>query len=36
MHGFYAMRCPLYRTRHNAIALSSTYELAGIGSTSGA
>jgi uncharacterized OsmC-like protein len=27
VHGFYAMRCPLYRTLHNAIALSSTYEL---------
>lgn len=27
VHGFYAMRCPLYRTRHNAIALSSSYEL---------
>jgi uncharacterized OsmC-like protein len=26
-HGFYAMRCPLYRTLHNAIALSSTCEL---------
>ena len=28
VHGFYAMRCPLYRTLHNAIALSSSYELA--------
>jgi uncharacterized OsmC-like protein len=27
VHGFYAMRCPLYRTLHSAIALSSTYEL---------
>jgi uncharacterized OsmC-like protein len=27
VHGFYAMRCPLYRTLHNAIALSSTYDL---------
>jgi len=27
VHGFYAMRCPLYRTLHNAIALSSWYEL---------
>ena len=27
VHGFYAMRCPLYRTLHTAIALSSTYEL---------
>ena len=23
VHGFYAMRCPLYRTLHNAIQLSS-------------
>jgi uncharacterized OsmC-like protein len=36
VHGFYAMRCPLYRTLHNAIALSSTYELAAGGETSGA
>ena len=27
VHGFYAMRCPLYRTLHDAIALSSSYEL---------
>ena len=27
VHGFYAMRCPLYRTLHKAIALSSSYEL---------
>ena len=27
VHGFYAMRCPLYRTLHGAIALTSTYEL---------
>ena len=27
VHGFYAMRCPLYRTLHGAIALSSSYEL---------
>jgi uncharacterized OsmC-like protein len=27
VHGIYAMRCPLYRTLHRAIALSSTYEL---------
>jgi uncharacterized OsmC-like protein len=27
VHEFYAMRCPLYRTLHNAIALSSSYEL---------
>jgi hypothetical protein len=25
VHGFYAMRCPLYRTLHNAIALSSFF-----------
>ena len=28
LHGFYAMRCPLYRTVHNAIQLSSSYTLA--------
>jgi uncharacterized OsmC-like protein len=27
VHGIYAMRCPLYRTLHNAIALSSSFEL---------
>lgn len=27
VHAVYAMRCPLYRTLHNAIALSSSYEL---------
>ena len=27
VHGLYAMRCPLYRTLHTAIALSSSYEL---------
>jgi uncharacterized OsmC-like protein len=27
VHGMYAMRCPLYRTLHTAIALSSSYEL---------
>ena len=27
VHGFYAMRCPLYRTLHGAIALTSAYEL---------
>ena len=27
VHGLYAMRCPLYRTLHNAIQLSSSYEL---------
>jgi uncharacterized OsmC-like protein len=28
VHGMYAMRCPLYRTLHTAIALTSSYELA--------
>ena len=27
VHGFYAMRCPLYRTLRSAIALTSSYEL---------
>ena len=27
VHGFYAMRCPLYRTLHDAIQLTSTYRL---------
>ena len=27
VHGVYAMRCPLYRTLHDAIALSSSVEL---------
>lgn len=27
VHGIYAMRCPLYRTLHSAIALSSSFEL---------
>ena len=27
VHGIYAMRCPLYRTLHNAIALTSSFEL---------
>jgi uncharacterized OsmC-like protein len=27
VHGVYAMRCPLYRTLHEAIALSSSIEL---------
>ena len=26
-HGIYAMRCPLYRTLHKTIQLSSSYEL---------
>jgi uncharacterized OsmC-like protein len=25
VHGVYAMRCPLYRTLHNAIQLTSSY-----------
>ena len=27
VHGLYAMRCPLYRTLHKAIELSSSYHL---------
>jgi len=27
VHAMYAMNCPLYRTLHKAIALTSTYEL---------
>jgi uncharacterized OsmC-like protein len=27
VHGIYAMRCPLYRTLHNAIQLTSSVEL---------
>ena len=27
VHGLYAMRCPLYRTLHNAIELTSSYML---------
>ncbi len=27
VHGMYAVRCPLYRTLHNAIQLSSSYVL---------
>jgi hypothetical protein len=29
VHGFYAMRCPLYRTLHGAIELTSSYEILG-------
>jgi uncharacterized OsmC-like protein len=29
VHGFYAMRCPLYRTLHNAIQLTSSCEILG-------
>ena len=27
VHGVYAMRCPLYRTLHSAIQLTSTYTI---------
>jgi uncharacterized OsmC-like protein len=27
VHGMYAMRCPLYRTLHKAIQLTSSFEL---------
>ena len=27
MHGMYAMNCPLYRTLHKAIQLTSSYDL---------
>jgi len=27
VHGVYAMRCPLYRTLHGAIALTSSFQL---------
>lgn len=27
VHGIYAMRCPLYRTLHGVIQLSSSYQL---------
>ena len=27
VHGMYAMNCPLYRTLHKAIELTSSYEL---------
>jgi len=29
VHGIYAMSCPLYRTLHNAIKLTSSYTLTG-------
>ena len=29
-HGVYAMHCPLYRTLHKAIRLSSSFELAAL------
>jgi uncharacterized OsmC-like protein len=31
VHGIYAMNCPLYRTLHNAIQLTSSYTLTGQG-----
>jgi len=27
VHGFYPMRCPVYRTLHRAIEITSSYEL---------
>lgn len=27
VHGIFAMRCPLYRTLHTAIAFTTSYEL---------
>jgi uncharacterized OsmC-like protein len=33
VHAMYAMRCPLYRTLHNTIALSSAVELVSGGAT---
>lgn len=27
VHGMYAMRCPLYRTLHNTIQLTSSFEV---------
>ncbi|MBM3772022.1 MAG: hypothetical protein FJW27_12210 [Acidimicrobiia bacterium] len=36
VHGFYAMKCPLYRTLRSAIELTSSYELvAPIGGVAG-
>ena len=29
VHGIYAMRCPLYRTLHKAIQLTSSFQLVG-------
>ena len=34
VHGIYAMRCPLYRTLHNTIQLTSSFELVLPGGTS--
>jgi uncharacterized OsmC-like protein len=33
VHGIYAMRCPLYRTLHNVIQLTSSYTLIAPSST---
>ncbi len=33
-HGSYAMRCPLYRTLHNAIQLTSSVELVSLAAAS--
>jgi uncharacterized OsmC-like protein len=30
VHSVYAMNCPLYRTLHNAIQLTSAFELVGV------
>ena len=30
VHGFYAMHCPLYRTLHSAIALSSSVDIVAV------
>ncbi len=35
VHGMYAMSCPLYRTLHKAIALTSSYELVAAGTAGG-
>jgi uncharacterized OsmC-like protein len=34
VHGLYAMNCPLYRTLHKAIQLTSSFELAAPGAAS--
>jgi uncharacterized OsmC-like protein len=34
VHAVYAMRCPLYRTLHKAIQLTSSFELVALASTS--
>ena len=31
VHGIFAMRCPLYRTLHTAIAFTTSYELVAAG-----